>query len=254
MIDINEFKIPKEILEILLLDMTTGKNILWGTDQYGYDPKSSIQVEQIISGDVIKPRVLKSQEDQKSRTDSKAEVYTPIEIIKKMNDAVDTDEPLNEKYIRRKVLEVTCGEAPYLVSRYDVSTGKMIPLSERQGLLDRKMKRINNLPTTKDWETWRVCTIYALQATYGYEWQGDSLLLARENVLYDVIDWYEDKFQERIPSTLMEEFAHIISYNIFQMDGVTMCVPYSDTPAKVMNWELDEMERFDGEPEELSLF
>lgn len=254
MIDINEFNIPRPILEILLKDRTTGKNILWGTDQYGYDPKSEIQIDQIISGDVIKPRVLKSLDDQKSRTDSKAEVYTPIEIIKKMNDSVDVDEPITEKYIKRKVLEVTCGEAPYLVSRYDVSTGKMIPLSERQGLLDRKMKRINGLSTSKDKEIWRVCTIYALQATYGYEWQGDSLLLARENILYDVIDWYEDKFKEMIPSTIMEEFAGIISHNIFQMDGVTMCIPYSDIPAKVMNWELDEMERFDGKPEELSLF
>ena len=254
MIDIKEFQIPRNILEVLLKDRTTGNNILWGTDLYGYDSKSSIEVEQIISGDVIKPRVLKSQEDQKSRTDSKAEVYTPIEIIKKMNDAVDTEEPLNEKYIRRKVLEVTCGEAPYLVSRYDVSTGKMIPLSERQGLLDRKMGRINNIHTTNDIETWRVCTIYALQAVYGYEWQGDSLLLARENVLYDVIDWFEDKFKMTIPVNLMLEIANIISYNIFQMDGVTMCIPYSDNPAKIMNWELDEMERFDGQPEELSLF
>lgn len=254
MIDINEFNIPRNILEILLKDRTTGQNILWGTDQYGFDSKSEIQIDQIISGDIIKPRVLKSQEDQKFRTDSKAEVYTPIEIIKKMNDAVDTDEPLNEKYIRRKVLEVTCGEAPYLVSRYDVSTGKMIPLSERQGLLDRKMRRINNIHTTTDLETWRVCTIYALHSVYGYEWQGDSLLLARENVLYDVIDWYEDRFKKTIPIQMIEEFANIISYNIFQMDGVTMCVPYSDIPAKVMNWELDEMERFDGEPEELSLF
>jgi type II restriction enzyme len=255
MIDIKEFNIPRHILNILLKDRTTNQNILWGTDQYGYDPKSSIEISQIISGDVIKPRVLKSLEDQKSRTDSKAEVYTPIDIIKKMNDSVDdANEPLNEKYLRRKVLDVTCGEAPYLVSRYDVSTGKMIPLSERQGLLDRKMRRINNIPTTKDIETWRVCTIYALQAVYGYEWQGDSLLLARENVLYDVVDWFEDRFQKEMPYQMMEEFANIISYNIFQMDGVTMCVPYSDIPAKVMNWELDEMERFDGQPEELSLF
>ena len=255
MIDINEFKIPKEILEILLLDRTTGKNILWGTDQYGYDPKSSIQVEQVISGDVIKPRVLKSQEDQKSRTDSKAEVYTPIEIIKKMNDSVDEKfEGTTRQYLTRKVLEVTCGEAPYLVSRYDVSTGKMIPLSERQGLLDRKMRKVNELQVTKDYNEWMVGMLYSLQSTYGYEWQGDSLLLARENVLYDVIDWFEDKFKTEMPFDLMKEIANVVSYNIFQMDGVTMCIPYSDTPAKIMNWELDEMERFDGKPEELSLF
>ena len=258
MIDILEFQIPKEILEILLKDRTTGKNILWGTDQYGYDPKSEMKVEQIISGNVIKPRVLKSQEDQKSRTDSKAEVYTPIEIIKKMNDSVDERCKDSEKtlrsYLTRKVLEVTCGEAPYLVSRYDVSTGKMIFLSERQGLLDRKMRVINENPAFNDKGAWDVAMMYAVRSTYGYEWQGDSLLLARENVLYDVIDWYEDKYQEAIPDTMIKEIAITVSYNIFQMDGVTMCVPYSDTPAKIMNWELDEMERFDGKPEELSLF
>lgn len=53
---------------------------------------------------------------------------------------------------------------------------------------------------------------------------------------------------------MIEDFANIISYNLFQMDGVTMKIPYSDTPAKVMDWDLDEMERFDGQPEELSLF
>ena len=37
MIDIKEFNIPREILEILLKDRTTGQNILWGTDQYGFD-------------------------------------------------------------------------------------------------------------------------------------------------------------------------------------------------------------------------
>lgn len=256
MIDINEFQIPKEILEILLLDRTTGKNILWGTDQYGYDPKSSIQVDQIISGNVIKPRVLKSADTQKSRTDSKAEVYTPIEIIKKMNDSVDEKfEGNNRTYIRRKVLEVTCGEAPYLVSRYDVSTGKMIPLSERQGLLDRKMRKINEfLKDSDDRDLWVEYETEATKATYGYEWQGDSLLLARENVLYDVIDWYEDKFKCGIPFDLMKRLASQITYNIFQMDGVTMCVPYSDTPVKIMNWDNYQMERFDGKPEELSLF
>ena len=255
MIDIKEFYIPRHILEVLLKDRTTGNNILWGTDLYGYDPKSSIQVDQIIFGDVIKPRVLKSQEDQKSRTDSKAEVYTPIEIIKKMNDSVDEKFEGNvRQYLTRKVLEVTCGEAPYLVSRYDVSTGKMIPLSERQGLLDRKMRKVNELQVTKDYNEWECGMLYSLQSTYGYEWQGDSLLLARENVLYDVIDWYMDKFNKDIPFDLMLEVARIISYNIFQMDGVTMCIPYSDTPAMIMDWEKDEMERFDGQPIELSLF
>lgn len=255
MIDIKEFEIPQEVLQILLWDFTTNSNIIWGTDQYGFDPKSNIELDQIISGTVIKPRVLKSQEDQKSRTDSKAEVFTPLEIIKKMNDLVD--EKFNgqpEDYIRRKVLEVTCGEAPYLVSRYDVSSGKMVPLSEREGLLDRKMKLINSLPLSHNEVTWEVCAVYALRSTYGYEWQGDSLLLARENVLYDMIDWYEDKFKQKMDIDMMKSFADIISQNIVQMDGITMCIPYSDTPAKIRNWELDEFERFDGQQDEPALF
>lgn len=255
MIDIAEFNVPKEVLSILLKDYTTGNNILWGTDQYGYEPNSSIQVDQIVSGDVIKPRVLKSQDDQKSRTDSKAEVFTSLEIIKKMNDLVDERfEGSPEEYIRRRVLEVTCGEAPYLVSRYDVSTGKELFLSEREGLLDRKMMLINSLPLSHVETTWCVYTNYALTSTYGYEWQGDSLLLARENVLYDIMDWYEDKFKKKMNEGLMFSYANIISRNIVQMDGVTMCIPYSDIPVKIMNWELDEMERFDGKPEEPSLF
>ena len=95
---------------------------------------------------------------------------------------------------------------------------------------------------------------YAVQSTYGYEWQGDSLLLARENILYDVIDWYEDKFLEAMPMKMIKEVANIITHNIVQMDGLTMCVPYSDTPVKIMDWELNDMVRFDGELEEPSLF
>ena len=67
-------------------------------------------------------------------------------------------------------------------------------------------------------------------------------------------DWYEEKFLEAMSDEMANEFANIISYNIFQMDGITMCVPYSDTPAKVMDWDTDSFERFDGQPEELSLF
>lgn len=254
-IDIEEFNIPKDVLEILLKDYTTGDNILWGTDQYEYESKSSIKIEQIISGDVIKPRILKTSDEQKKRTDSKAEVFTPLEIIKKMNDQVDLNfKGSSEEYIKRKNLEVTCGEAPFLVSRYDVSTGKILNINEREGLLDRKMKVINSLPLSSDKTTWEVYTTYALRSTYGYEWQGDSLLLARENILYDIIDWYDDKFNQVMSESMIKNFAEIISRNIIQMDGVTMCIPYSEIPAKVMNWELNEMERFDGKPEELSLF
>ena len=69
-----------------------------------------------------------------------------------------------------------------------------------------------------------------------------------------MVDWFEDKFKQALPIDVMKSFANIISYNLFQMDGITMCVPYSDIPARVMDWNLDEFERFDGKPDEPSLF
>lgn len=246
------FNLPEDVLEILLKDFTTGNNILWGTPQYECPQESEIKLEQISSGDVIKPRVLKSECDQKKRTNDKAEVYTPLEIIRKMNDMVDDAASYSdEEYICRKVLEVTCGEAPYLVSRYDVSSGDMIPFDKREGLLDRKMRIVNK---SEDKDKWFSAAETAVKSTYGYEWQGDSLLLARQNILLDVIEWYEDRFNEEMEISEILKFADIIIHNIVQMDGLTMCIPYSDIPVKIMDWDKGEAERFDGKPEELSLW
>ena len=79
------------------------------------------------------------------------------------------------------VLEISCGEAPYLTSRYDTVTGKTINVTHRIGLLDRKLRVINRY--VDDYRTWIKWAKVALQSTYGFEWQGDNLLLARENIL-----------------------------------------------------------------------
>jgi hypothetical protein len=67
----------------------------------------------------------------------------------------------------------------------------------------------------------------AYQSSYGYEWQGDSLLIARENLLYTLIDYYKEKFGKKPSLKLLREFAEIISWNIFQMDGLKYVVPIS---------------------------
>ena len=38
---------------------------------------------------------------------------------------------------------MACGEAPYLCSRYDATTGDLIPVLRRIGLLDRKLLLVN---------------------------------------------------------------------------------------------------------------
>lgn len=68
------------------------------------------------------------------------------------------------------MLEITCGEAPFLVSRYDVETGEAIPVPERIGLLDRKLRVVNeNVQTEEEWLKWAFREFWA---TYGYEFQG----------------------------------------------------------------------------------
>ena len=83
-------------------------------------------------------------------------------------------------YVDSRRLEITCGEAPYLVNRYDVATGEEIPVEQRSGILDRKLRVVDeNAPSEKEWLKW---AFRAFEATYGYELQGDNLVIARVNV------------------------------------------------------------------------
>ena len=48
-----------------------------------------------------------------------------------------------QDYVRANRMEISCGEAPYLASRYDTVTGKWIEVKDRIGILDRKIRIIN---------------------------------------------------------------------------------------------------------------
>lgn len=240
-----------EVLDILLLDRTTStknrsKNIIWANEnyiQYGsdrYGAKSQIKPDFITGymGELIKPRALKHRNIQKERTKSKAEVFTPTWVVKKQNDVIDAayrDDDL-ETYVKRKWLEITCGEAPYMATRYDMETGNIIPLSERVGFVDRKLKRINN--EIHDKNEWLLMVVEAFKASYGFEWNGDSLLLARENLLYTYKDYYINKWQDIPTHDQLKQIAIIISYNLFQMDGLKYIIPLSDQPKKVVKKQL----------------
>ena len=94
--------------------------------------------------------------------------------------------------------------------------------------MDRKLRVINENTNTEDeWYKW---VIRAYQSTYGYEYQGDNLLLARENLLYTFIENMEHKFSKKPSDEQLIEIAKIISWNIWQMDGITMTAPFSERP------------------------
>ncbi|GHT79234.1 hypothetical protein FACS1894104_3590 [Actinomycetota bacterium] len=275
------------ILEILLLDRTTSspntpKNIIWANDNYAkydiaaYAPTAQITPELITGtrGTLIMPRALKTKALQKERTRTKAEVFTPTWIVKKQNDVADENYKCDvlETYTHRKWIEITCGEAPYMATRYDMETGELVPIAEREGFVDRKLARINNETTDK--AEWQRLAELAYKSCYGFEWNGDSLLLARENLLYTYRDYYFAKWDDEPLYGLFEEIAKIISYNVFQMDGLKFIIPLSekreniiemqlslfdtDEPkeawriisgkrVRIMNWDTNKMEFFDKE-------
>lgn len=261
-IDVKENGITEldpSILEILLKDRTSKKNIIWATDTYKskgilYYENAPITIELITgrNGNVIKPRTEKSKKEQQIRSRNKAEVFTPSWICNAQNNLVDEAwfgyknvfniekenkwKVNNEKikflydkswqdYVLENRLEMSCGEAPYLVSRYDTVTGIIIPIKERIGILDRKLRIIcENINNEDEWWVW---TELAYKHIYGYDWQGDNILIARENLLFTLIDYYEETFNKKINTERLLYFAEIISWNIWQMDGIKGVIPNS---------------------------
>jgi hypothetical protein len=255
------------LLPLLLVDRTRttdeeSHNIIWATDNYtpngpGYSEWEEITVPAVTGeqGLILRPRVNKTKEEQERRSREKAEVFTPAWICNKQNNLVDAawfglaDSPFNDEsetgwttkpapipfptvdgktwqdYVKDMRLEMTCGEAPYLVSRYDAISGEDIPVPDRIGLLDRKLRVVGeNTSDEKDWLKWAA---EAYKSIYGYEWQGDNLVLARESLVYTFMDYYQAKFGKLPTQAQTRKIAEIVSWNLWQMDGLKGVIPGS---------------------------
>jgi len=282
LINVREWPVER-VLDLLLKDKTTKKNIIFATGGYfekgvEIDPKTQITRGSVLGFDtnVIQPRVFKSQAEQSDRTKSHAEVFTPSWLCNKMNNHIDSEwfgrenvfNTEGEKswktnyekitfsdnqhwtdYVNNKRLEITCGEAPYLVSRYDTATGQIIPISDRIGILDRKLRIVGE--NTDDIYAWMEWTERAFQATYGYEYQGDNLLIARINLLMTFVEYMQDRWAEDPTDAELKKIANIISWNIWQMDGLTGTVPLGEPIIEHEQMGFDLFGDFE-EPEERS--
>lgn len=259
------------VLDTLLKDRSTGKNIIWGTDPpeelqtVMYEPvtdRSQITTQQLrlTHYEVVLPRMMKQTDTQQQRTRKKGEVFSPAWVCNKMNNALDADwfrglgaeesagqftvelpqgwqtvetpvrfpacggrTPAWVQYVQSRRLEVTCGEAPFLASRYDAATGEMIPVARRIGILDRKLRVVSENAATE--EEWRKYATHAVQSTYGYEYQGDNLLLARVNLLLTYAEHLQARWQRKPTKEALQPIANIISWNLWQMDGLHLSVP-----------------------------
>lgn len=268
-IDLDEYSQIEDdrlLLETLLADMSTHQNIVWGTDDYqkfgaGYSASDYILPLFLLSSSlVIHPRVFKSVLEKKMRSQEKAEVFTPSWIVNRQNNLaddawigkkgtfnteIDRDWIPSEKtelgerwkeYVASERLEVCCGEAPYLTSRYDSVEGTIIPVEKRVGFYDRKLRVISENVDTK--ESWLRYAEIATQNVYGYDLQGDNVLLSRENILLSFIEAYNAKFDDTPDREAIMNTARILAWNIWQMDGEKMIVPFSCS--KPRSWATED--------------
>ena len=223
----------------LLVDKTTGKNIIFAEDEYeGYDLTDHYTediMKELIASKQLNYRVRKSLEHQKSRTKKNAEVFTPSWVCQQMIDMCEPPKDWQE-FVQSTWLEITCGECPFIVMLYDSTTGEKIPIEKRSGVLDRKMQAINkNIDDKREWTKW---TERAFKTTYGYEFQGDNLFIARVNVLRCFVDYYRDKWNEMPSKDTILKMINIITWNFWQMDGLKDTIPFTDIPAKIIDWKL----------------
>lgn len=297
----------------LLKDHTTQQNIYWATDSYsdygeGFTFFAPITLDKITSYasmegnvitkeqhevlikkdpkekekylEIIRPRAVKSKEEQTQRAKDKAEVFTPAWICNAQNNLIDEewfgrkeglfnlpdpDAPQrwidNEEkiefpegktwkdYVADTRLEITCGEAPYLCNRYDAVTGEYNEnVKYRIGMLDRKLRIVSE--NTKDSKEWILWAKIALRSTYGFEWQGDNLLLAREALFFTFEEHYIAQFGEKMfrqnKMRMMPGVAYIISWNVWQMDGLTFGLPGYEPYIEKKQGQDSEPSLFDG--------
>lgn len=232
------------------------------------DDNTEITVEKIKQNPqtFIRPHHQESLENKKILHKKNAEVFTPSWLCNVQNNLIDCrwfgkvnvfnkeyektwitnnakiEFPKSKtwkEYVSLNRLEICCGEAPYLVSRYDSVTGTPIAIQDRIGLLDRKLRIINeNTSSKRDWEKF---SALAYKSTYGYEKKGKNLLLARLNLFFTYIDYYTGRFGIEPNDSTLLEISNIISWNLWQMDGLD---PNAVETSRLMDWDQNKIVPF----------
>lgn len=100
-VDVSESELAKDakaLLQILLKDRTTKKNIVWASPSYRgwgkeFTEDQPIKLKSIIGPyeSIIQPRVAKKKDEQVLRTRKKGEVFTPPWLVDKQVQMVESE-------------------------------------------------------------------------------------------------------------------------------------------------------------------
>lgn len=251
------------LLKVLLADRALRQPLRWATDGVSalgkgfgrWDSMTPRRIRKAVAKGLLRHRVAKSAEERQARVRAHGEVFTPAWVCRRMTDLTDEQwfrehavafqdtlafpnlplpadlPPLEpdlrdgvrwQDYVRLRRLEITCGEAPFLTARYDAATGEPIPWEARCGLLDRKLRLLPRCLNRRLWLAW---ALRAYAATYGYEYQGDNLFLARANLLLTFEEAHRARWGGAPTQEAMASVAETLAWNLWQMDGLTELPP-----------------------------
>lgn len=257
--EINVFRNNLNILNILLFDRSSSRDLVWGTSMYKLHgdlyKEDSYITPKLISGkmkNLIKPKISKKQSD--------------MDRVKLIFDSwrfnVDNDNKHNFKFdcnnvfgeevescfndeewknsISKKILVMECGEATCFVNRYNLEAKEVIEPFKRKGILDKRLSSINQ--NVDDEKEWYDMVLVAYKSIYGFDYRGDNVLLARENLLHDFVDNYKYKFDKYPSEDKLIEIAKIASWNIWQMDALKFVIPFSCINIKKEDFQLSIFE------------
>lgn len=253
------------LVGVLLADRAMGRPIRWATDSFAalgkgfgrWEAMTPARVRRAVRLGALRPRAAKAAHERQARVRAHGEVFTPAWVCKRMTDVADApwlreDSAASQPdmflraslpptalrfrprrrwkdYVRQRRLEITCGEAPFLTARYDAASGEPIPWEQRYGFLDRKLRA---LPTCLNRAAWRLWAEQAFAATYGYEYQGDNLFLARVNLLLTFEEAHRVRWGGAPAPEALADIAETLSWNLWQMDGLTGLPPCEATSAE----------------------
>lgn len=178
------------------------------------------------------PFYKRDKDECRRRAKRLGEVPTPLSVTTRMNEEFLKHCNGKEDLITKTVLEITCGEAPFLCNPYNVETGEPIALDDRTGILDYKLKAAVELGT--EW------IFKAFESVYGYDIDPDNVALAR----YNLLNTFKDYLGRKPTIDEYRRITEIISWNVFLMDGLTGLVPGTDKPALIRDWVTGETLEF----------
>jgi len=225
-------EIVKRYLPLLLKDMSTGKD-------FDFDYEKD-----------FKPGYERSRVEFNLSSKKRAAIYTPPFLVRRMNLFLEYEN--KEKLYNGTLIEAACGEAPFIVQRYNMITGEKIAIEDREGILDIKIKYgIQNIAFGWAWGTapysnWYPDVKRMFQTVFGFDKHLPSLIIARMNLLLSFIEYSREYYAKRRyfkthelpPEEHIKEIAEIICWNFWCMDFLNV------KNEVVRDWETGEISKF----------